>query len=246
MTCSAPDQKYPRRGSWMRVGLALLTISAFWAGNAAAQPLIPRQLPTVKQILSKGASVLNRPLLKVGDCWEYRNLNIKAQTNQTTRCVVKILDDGYLMETSGRVTGLARYDKNLVWISSIGIDRTIRQPARSRVPRRLSFPLWKGKTWVAIYRALDETLGSFIPFKNIYTAEGTEKIETPAGKFITVHIKRLRKNVATGEIVEGVTWYSPRVKNIVKVWSAWPRGTKMILTGYRLKKQGSRGKRIGP
>ncbi|MFP6888737.1 MAG: hypothetical protein VCF07_03115 [Nitrospinota bacterium] len=111
-------------------------------------------------------------------------------------------------------------------------------------PAELS--LWKGKTWVDIYRALDENLGSFIPFKNIYTSEGTEKIETPAGKFITVRIKWLRKNVATGEIVEDVTWYSPRVKNIVKVWSAWPRGTKMILTGYRLKKRGSRGKRIGP
>jgi hypothetical protein len=230
----------------MRAGLALLAISALWAGIAAAQPLIPRQLPAVRQMPSKGASVLNRPLLKVGDCWEYRNLNIKAQTNRTTRCVVKILDDGYLMETAGRVTGLARYDKNLVWISSIGIDRTIRQPARNRVPRRLNFPLWNGKTWVDIYRALDENLGSFIPFKNVYTVEGTEKIETPAGIFIAVRIKRLRKNVATGEVVEAVTWYSPRVKNIVKVWSAWPRGTKMVLTGYRLKKRGSRGKKIGP
>ena len=169
MTCSAPDQKYPRRGSWMRAGLALLTISAFWAGNAAAQPLIPRQLPTVKQIPSKGASVLNRPLLKVGDYWEYRNLTIKAQTNQTTRCVVKILDDGYLMETSGRATSLARYDKNLVWISSIGIDRTIRRPARSRVPRRLSFPSGRGK--------LGST--STAPWTRTWAASSRSKTFTP-------------------------------------------------------------------
>ena len=256
MTCSAPEAKsqrfflpqrfLPRR--FLPRHAALVFLAALGWGSAFAQPILPQPLPPParEQQPPPGVTVIHRPSLRIGDCWEYRNLNVKSRANQTARCVVKILGDGYLMETAGRVTGLARYDKDLVWIGSIGADRTIRQPGRSRVPRRMNFPLWQGKTWTDTYRALDENLGSFIPFQNIYTVEGFEKIKTPAGEFTALRIKRLRKNVATGEVVQGFTWYSPRVKNIVRAWNEWPRGTKVVLTEFHLQKRESPPKQSGP
>ncbi len=186
-----------------------------------------------------GVPAAQAPLLQEGDCWQYRNINIKRDLNETARCVARVLGDGYLMETAGRVTGLARYDRNLVWLGSIGADRTIRQPARSDVPLRMKFPLWPGKNWTDSYRAMDETLGGFYSFANIYIVEAVEEVEVPAGRFSAFRIKRIRMNLAKGEVVEGFTWYAPGVQNVVRIWNNWPGGTNIVLSAFRL--SGERG-----
>ena len=128
---------------------------------------------------------------------------------------------------------LAKGDRNLVWLSSIGQNRTIRQPGRSRPPLRLNFPLWVGKSWSDSYRALDETLTAFRQFANLYVVEAVETIPISSQKILTFRIRRIRKNVASGESVEDYTWYAPAVRNVVQIQNKWPGGTNLILTGFK-------------
>ena len=124
------------------------------------------------------------PVLQVGDCWQYRNLNIKRGLRETVRCVAQVRRDGYLMETAGRVNGLARYNRNLVWIESIGADRTIRKPARSKPPERMNFPLWPGKNWTDSYRVFDIKLGGDIKVSNFYIVE---MLKMPKCQHFAIH-----------------------------------------------------------
>ena len=144
-----------------------------------------------------------------------------------------MLNDGYVMRTKGRVEGLARYDRNLVWLGSIGQNRVIRQPGRSRPPLRLNFPLWVGKRWSDSYRALDETLTGFHHFANLYVVEAVETIRISSQDILTFRIRRIRKSVASGESAEGHTWYAPAVRNVVRIQNNWPGGTNLILTGFK-------------
>ncbi len=171
-----------------KVRMALLVALACGLGAVSAAAQESEQPPP-------GAPSAPLPVLRVGDCWQYRNFNVRKGEAETIRCVMKVVNDGYVMETAGRIIGLARYDRNLVWLGSIGADRTIRQPARSQPPLRLKFPLWVGKRWSDSYRALDEKLGGFFRFANVYLVETLEKVTVPAGTFVAFRVRRQRKNL---------------------------------------------------
>jgi hypothetical protein len=210
--------------------LGILLGTILHVGPAAAQKT---------QITPTNVPVAPTPVLQVGDCWQFRNLNIKQGLRETIRCVVQVQRGGYVMKTAGRVNGLARYNRNLVWIESIGVDRTIRKPARSKQPDRMNFPLWPGKNWMDSYRAFDLKLGGYIEVNNLYIVEAVDQVDTPAGTFTAFRIKRLRTTSASRIVTEGLTWYAPAAHNFVQVWNDWPGGTKAVLSAFRL--AGGRG-----
>ncbi len=208
-----------------RLAVLAVLLSASWA-----TPALPQ---AEKKSPPPGAPTADRPTLAKGDCWRYRNLNVRKGPSESVRCVVKVLNDGYVMRTKGRVEGLARYDRNLVWLGSIGQNRVIRQPGRSRPPLRLNFPLWVGKSWSDSYRVLDETLTGFHHFANLYVVEAVETIRISSQDILTFRIRWIRKSVASGESAEGHTWYAPAVRNVVRIQNNWPGGTNLILTGFK-------------
>lgn len=212
---------------YFRLGIFLCALAGTLLPGGLAATQNDRQTPS-------NVPVAPPPALRVGDCWQYRNLNIQRGQRETVRCVAQIQPGGYVMETAGRVNGLARYNRSLVWLESISENRTIRKPARSLPPDRMNFPLWPGKNWTDSYRSFDLKRGGNITVQNLYIVEAIDRVETPAGTFEAFRIKRLRTNSASREVTEGLTWYAPAVQNVVQVWNNWPGGTKAVLSAFRL------------
>jgi hypothetical protein len=69
-----------------------------------------------------------------------------------------------------------------------------------------------------------------------YRVEGKEVINTPAGKFDCFRIVQYPQNSQKPLLIE---WYSPELKNVVKVMNAMT-GEVQLLRSYSLKQGGER------
>ena len=76
------------------------------------------------------------------------------------------------------------------------------------------WPLFVGKRWTSVRSFYNRINGhSLSPIETLWSVEGVETLETPAGRFEAL---RLVSTPSRNDAAQETVWYSPRVKNIVK------------------------------
>lgn len=179
----------------------------------------------------------NAPVWKVGDQWTYK----PARGGHGIREIVEVREDLFIMKTS-ESENLRAYDKTTMNLKFL-VDKSGKQVLVSHPFRRvLDFPMFVGKKWKDTVTARTATKRE-VTFENEFQIEGVEEVTTPAGVFKAFKIYQKQTNtVPPGRNGWARYWYSPMVKNTVKIevekssyWAgvSWPQDSELI--SYELK-----------
>lgn len=165
--------------------------------------------PAAAQSPPPGARVVERPTVKVGDTWQFR----QARGTEYTVKVVHVSDPGDISENS-LMPGVRLHSDQHGTVTKLEGH----PEALARVDRRLfvgwkflDFPMWPGKKFS--YRVE----GSVAWFSIDVKVLKWEKVAVPAGTFEALRIEACYLNESSRWYGCGMTfWYVPEAKRFVK------------------------------
>jgi hypothetical protein len=164
-------------------------------------------------------SLVPRPLLQVGDAWDYRR-GSGADARLVRQSVTAVNPQGISLKTDVQGSGessVVIYDRQ--W-GLLGSGFNDYQPALAYY----SFPLYPGKRWGIDSRVSNFGAGQTGRIQGEAQAVDWEEVEVPAGRFLTIKIEVAIQTADPGEpgrtlSVRETHWYSRATLRPVKVES---------------------------
>lgn len=137
------------------------------------------------------AQAPERPAIKAGDTWTYRNTKETAPSGWT-----QTRDDYIVTRATAtsiyftvRAAGSTQAPQDLVFGADWSRVRNV-NGKETTVNQPLAFPLATGKTWTIEYHEDHPNKAHrFEEVKNVYTVVGSEKVTVPAGTFDAIKIE---------------------------------------------------------
>ena len=155
------------------------------------------------------AESLERPAMKAGDTWVYRETREKGPSgwNQTREELTITRVTGSTIYLAVRPSGSTQPPKEVF----VGSDWSRSRDVNGKdtvVNRPFSFPLAQGKSWEVAYTEQNPNKAhKSEKFENRFTVVGYETVEVPAGKFRALKVEsegRWEAEVAPGQsVVQG-------------------------------------------
>jgi hypothetical protein len=172
------------------------------------------------------------PTMQVGDKWT------KEKNNKTYHLkIISVEKDGSFIaekKFDAQNSLFHMYYNNELLLVKFKNIRTGKTTTKSKPLRRwISFPLFVGKKWETEY--MGRSVGN-TPYKysDIYKVVKYETVETDVGSFKSFKVKRANYTEHGGPWIT-YYWYSPKVKDVVKVESIYQKESKLQkLLSYEL------------
>jgi hypothetical protein len=219
-----------RRALIGSIGVLLVTgLSGASAQTPPGGAASPERPPAAKPPQDKPAprvvdpridrSLVPRPLLQVGDTWDYRR-GSGADARLVRQSVTAVNPQGISLKTDVQGSGessVVIYDRQ--W-GLLGSGFNDYQPALAYY----SFPLYPGKRWGIDSSVSNFGAGQTGRIKGEGHAIGWEEIEVPAGRFLAIKIDVTIQTADPGDAgrtlaVQETHWYSRATLRPVKVES---------------------------
>jgi TolB-like protein len=172
------------------------------------------------------------PKMMIGDSWVIREFSKKGVVTRS-RTIIETKPDGSFMEEAkddkGRILNVY-YNNRYRCIVSISVETGNAVKIPKPPEKRLEFPLFVGKKWNDEFDAWKR--GTIRHFKNEYTVDKYETINTKAGSFKAFKIIKLGSIPKKGWKGREEYWYSPEAKRIVRSIPDWRYGSELL--SYKL------------
>jgi len=140
---------------------------------------------------AQAQTTIERPAMKPGDTWVYRNTTEQGQSWNQTHDELRVtrVTASSIFYTSKPTGGSQLSPKDL--LASLDWARIRNVNGKETVVNRpLSFPLSEGKSWAVAYEEQHpNSAHKFERFDNTFTVLGYETVEVPAGKYKALKIE---------------------------------------------------------
>jgi len=205
--------------------ILLSFILIFFASGCQTTPSKQTHLPG--ETVSAGF-----PKMMVGDSWVIKEFSNKGIVTRNRTIIETKPDGGFVEEVKdgkGRTLNVY-YNNKYQCIVSIDVEKGNALKIPKPPAKRLEFPLFVGKKWNDEFDAWKR--GTIRHFRNEYTVDKYETVNTKAGSFKAFKIIRLGSIPKKGWKGKEEYWYSPEAKRIVRSIPDWRYGFELL--SYKL------------